>query len=55
MTREAPEYPAPIIKMSHLEGNSAVDRWSSSDPGVARQKDVMPLGGGNGLVAIFLN
>lgn len=49
---EAPEYPAPTMRMSHSVGSTLVVRWLSRWPGRDRQKDGIPLGGGNGFEVI---
>jgi hypothetical protein len=53
VAREPPEKPAPTIRMSHSDGSVSVERWLSSDPGEDRQKEVIPLTGGNGFDAII--
>jgi hypothetical protein len=53
VAREPPEKPAPTIRMSHSDGSVSVERWLSSDPGEDRQKEVIPLTGGNGFDAMI--
>lgn len=51
--RDAPEYPAPTMSMSHSAGSDSVERWLSKGPGEERQKDDMPFAGGKNVEAIL--